>query len=190
MKKLILTAACIALLSACAPETTRVQTDINPTSKISLNVQRITLVDRSSTQPSNSPYNTSHFQPTIADAIRQWAGDHLQATGSTGEAVIIIKDASLTSQAIPYPYDFFTRQQASKYTGHADVDVEIKGTTDHYALTSAEATRYQTLPEHPTDLEMQNAYTVVLNGLMRDLGQNLDSGLRDHMQPYMGSPRR
>ncbi len=164
-----------------------VKPDTAPVSKISLDVQTISLVDRSGMQSSDSPYNSMHFQPTIADAIRQWASAHLQATGTSGEAIVIIKDASLTSQPIPYARDFFTRQQASKYTGHAEVEIDIKGRGNDYALGTAEATHYQTLPETPTDLEKQNAYTLVLNGLMRDLGQNFDSSIHEHMQSYMGN---
>lgn len=183
MKNIALPLVCLALLSACSSEAPKVvQTDIGAGSRISLNVQTISFADRSGIQPSNSPYNTNHFTPTIADAIRQWASSHLQATGTSGEAIVIIKDASLTSQAIPYQRDYFTRQQASKYTGHAEVEIDIKGMNGEFAIGDSEATHYQTLPEDPTDLEKQNAYTVVLNGLMRDLGQNIEASLRDHNQ--------
>lgn len=177
-----------ALLAACADNTPMVvQPMADSGARISLDVRTISLVDRSGIQPSDSPYNTNHFTPTIADSIRQWATNHLQATGSSGEAIVIIKDASLSSQPIPYARDYFTREQASKYTGHAEVTIEVRGARNgDYALADAAATRYQTLPENPTDLEKQNAYTTVLNGLMRDLGGNLDASIRQHVQPYIG----
>lgn len=193
MKKLnctrILALSLIALLAACAdnnPKVVPVATGAG--SKINLDVRTISLADRSGMQPADSPYTSNHFQPTIADAIRQWATDHLQATGTSGEAIVIIKDASLTAQPIPYARDFFTRQQASKYTGHAEVEIDVKGSGSDYALASASATHYQSLPETPTDLEKQNAYNIVLNGLMRDLGQNIDASVREHMQGYVGRP--
>jgi hypothetical protein len=183
MKNIALTLSCLALLTSCASEAPKVvHTDINAGSKISLDVQTISLADRSGIQPVDSPYNTSHFTPTIADSIRQWASAHLQATGTSGEAIVIIKDSTLSAQALPFEKDFFTRQQASKYTGHAEVEIDIKGRNGDYAIGNAEATRFETLPENPTDLEKQNAYTTVLNGLMRDLGQNIEISLRDHMQ--------
>lgn len=196
MKKLNFTPLlALALLAACADNAPKVvQNTPYAGTKMSLDVQTITLVDRSGVQPSDSPYNTNHFQPTIADSIRQWASSHLQATGTSGEAIVIIKDASLSSQPIPYARDFFTRQQASKYTGHAEVEIDVKGRGNDYALANADATRYETLPENPTDLEKQNAYTVVLNGLMHDMGDNLDMSIREHMQGYVSgtgtSPRR
>lgn len=201
MKNIALTLAGLLILTSCAADTPKVvRTDTGAGSKISLDVQTISLADRSGIQPADSPYNTNHFTPTISDSIRQWASAHLQATGTSGEAIVIIKDATLSSQALPYARDFFTRQQASKYTGHAEVEIEIKGHAGDYAIGNAEATRFETLPENPTDLEKQNAYTTVLNGLMRDLSQNIDISLHDHMQNYtgngpviengMGAPRR
>jgi hypothetical protein len=182
-----LTVACLALLTSCASDAPMVvKPDMPTTSKINLDVQTISLVDRSGPQSSDSPYNTNHFQPTIAEAVRQWASAHLQATGTSGEAIVIIKDASLTSQPLPFARDFFTRQQSSKYTGHAEVEIDIKGRGDDFAIGNADATRYQSLPEDPTDLEKQNAYTIILNGLIRDLGQNIDNSLHEHMQRYMG----
>lgn len=192
MKKFALALAFLASLAACAPDASKVvPTDYNSGSKTSLDVQSITLVDRSGLQPSNSPYNTNNFKPTIADAIHDWMAGHLQATGTSGEAMVIIKDATLTAEPIPYAQDFFTRQQASRYVGHAEVVIEVKGRGNTFAIGNAEATRFQTLPENPTDLEKQNAYTIVLNGLMRDLSQNVDNSLRNHMQgyaPVSGSP--
>ncbi len=177
---------CLALLSACAQEPPpRVVPQIGPASRINLDVQSVALTDRSGMQPANSPYMTNHFQPTIAESIRQWAGDHLQAVGTTGSALVIIKDATLTSQPMPHSDSWFTREQATKYTARAEVEVEIKGRADSYALASAQATRFETLPENPTDIERQNAYMTVLNGLMHDLGQSLDTSIRSHMQNFI-----
>jgi hypothetical protein len=197
MKKINLTPVfaltCLALLAACASNAPKVTPiDMSGGSKISLDVQTINLVDRSGIQPADSPYNTSHLQPTIADSIRQWASSHLQATGTSGEADIIIKDASLSAQPIPYAQDFFTRQQASKYTGHAEVEIDVKGRGNEYAIASADATRYETLPENPTDAEKQNVYAIILNGLMRDLGENIDTSLHEHLSGTTSgtAPRR
>jgi len=186
MKKTALTFACLALLSACSSEPPpRIVPDLGPASKINLDVQTVSLADRSGVQPANSPYMSNHFQPTIAEAIRQWAADHLQAVGASGDALVIIKDATLTSQPVPHEDDWFTREQTSKYTARAEVEIEIKGSGDRYALASAMATRYETLPENPTDVERQNVYATVLNGLMRDLGQSLETSIRDHMKNFI-----
>jgi hypothetical protein len=186
MKKTAFALITLALLTACSStEPARVQTNLGATSKISLDVSSVTLTDRSGIQPSDSPYNTGHFQPTIAEAIKQWSTDHLRAVGTGGEAIVIIKDATLTSQAIPHGHDWFTREQTTKYSAHAEVELEIKGHGDSYALASAQASRYETLPENPSETERQNAYTTLLNGLIKDLSQSLDSSIQDHLQHFV-----
>jgi len=186
MKKIIPTLVCLAFVSACSAEPpARVKPDLGPVSKMSLDVLTVSLVDHSGIQPANSPYNTNHFQPTITESIRQWATDSLQAVGTAGTATVIIKDASLTSQAVPHSDDWFTREQSTKYVAHAEVDVEIKGRGENYAMVSAQASRFETLPENPTEAERKNAYTNVLNSLMRDLGQNLDTALHEHAQNFL-----
>jgi len=185
MKKLIALLAVFVLLDACAdtpPPPAPRQYVLPP--KINLDVQNLSLTDRTVIQPPSSPYNSNNFQPTITQAIRQWAKDRLQAVGADGQALVIIKDASLMQQAIPFQSDWFTRQQASKYVAHAAVDVESRG-HDGYAIASAEATRFVTLPENPTSEERQKAYFDVLNGLMRDLGQNLEASIQEHMHDFI-----
>ena len=185
MKKYILALPFLALLAACAdnPPPPPPQNFVLPP-KINLDVQNISLTDRSGPQPASSPYSSNNFQPTIAQAVRQWAKDRLQAVGANGQAMVIIKDASLVQKAIPYEHDFFTRQQASKYIAHVAVDIETKG-HDGYAIATSEASRFVTLPEDPTSEERQKAYFDVLNGLMRDLGTNLESSMQDHMHDFI-----
>ena len=185
MKKRIAALAFITLLAACAdtPAPPPKREYVLPP-KINLDVQSLSLTDRSGMQSANSPYNSNDFQPTIAQAVRQWAKDRLQAVGAEGQAMVIIKDASLVQQAIPYEHDIFTRQQASKYVAHVSIDVEAKG-REGYAVASAEASRFVTLPENPTVAERQKAYFDVLNGLMRDVGTKLEGSIQDHMHDFV-----
>jgi hypothetical protein len=184
MKKLI-TSAFLLLLSACAADqTVQAPVNYNLPAKITLDVQSINLVDRNPIQPASSPYNSNHFQPTIDDAIRQWAKDRLQAVGATGQAVVIIKDASLTQQSLAHDTDWFTRQQGNKYIAHAEVELEAKG-HEGYALASAQASRFETLADNPTESERQTAYYNILNGLMKDLGQNLEASIQTHMRDFV-----
>ncbi|MDR3424854.1 MAG: hypothetical protein P4M13_07230 [Alphaproteobacteria bacterium] len=192
MKKLVAVFGMILALSACAddplPPPAPVSQALPP--KIVMDVHTIRLADRSNSQGPGSLYASDHFSPTIAEAIRKWAGDRLQAGGESGEAIVIIKDASLTVQPLPTKDDidsWFTRQQGLKYMGHADVSIEANGKSG-YAMTDASASRVLTLPEDPTPIEKQDAYFTMLNGLMKDLGQNLESGIGTHMANFVMQP--
>jgi hypothetical protein len=193
MKKLFAAFGLLLALSACeteqAPPPAHSAHTLPP--KISLDVQAINLADRSGLQPNSSPYNTDRFTPTISEAIRQWASDRLQAAGQSGQAIIVIKDASLIQQPLPVSHGidgWFTRQQGVKYIARAEVSLEANGRPG-FALTDAVATRAVTLPEDPTPVEKQDAYFSLLNGLMKDLGQNMETGIQTHMGGFIVTPQ-
>jgi hypothetical protein len=191
MKKMTAVFSLMIALGACASEQTPLPPVVNHIlpPKITLDVQTISLADRSGMQPASSPYKSNHFTPTIAEAIRQWAGDRLQANGTSGQAIIVIKEASLVAQplAVKDGIDsWFTRQQGEKYIGRADVSIEATG-VGGFAVTDASASRILTLPENPTAIEKQDAYFTMLNGLMKDLGQNLETGIQAHMSRFITS---
>jgi hypothetical protein len=192
MKKILSALTLLALLTACASDepvpAPKMAYSLPP--KIGLDVQSINLVDRSGPQPANSPYATNNFQPTIADAVRQWASDRLQASGPSGQAIVVLKDASLIEAPLVVDHGmdaWLTRQQASKYVAHVEVQIEANGRPG-YGLATAQASRFETLPENPTAAERQKAYIDVLNGLMRDLGQNLEGALQQHMHDFIVAP--
>jgi hypothetical protein len=185
MKKLLAVFTCLLLLSACAdtpPPPVKLETDTS--SKINLDVLTVTVIDRSAPSAASSPYTTNNFQPTIASALRHWAMDKLVAVGTTGEAIVVIRDASLTSDSLKHSDSWFTREQASKYTGRAAIDIDVTG-REGQGHASAEASRFETLPEEPTARERQNAYTKILNAVMSDVGAKLRSGVNDHLGAFI-----
>ena len=188
MKKLFLACGLMLALTSCADEPAPTVLDARPTGeKIRLDVQVINMADRSSAQPLSSPYSGNHFTPTIDEAIKQWAADHMQAVGQSGRAIVIIKDASLSAEPLPMKSgmdSWFTRQQSVKYVGHAQVSLEANG-AEGYAITDASATRSVTLPENPTPSEKQDAYYALINGLMKDLDANLQAGIHEHMNKFV-----
>lgn len=185
MRNLIAACAFLLFLSACAetpPPAVKLDVDASP--KINLDVLTVAVIDRSAPSLADSPYAANNFQPTIANALKRWATEKLVAVGSTGEAIVVIRDASLKAQGLPHTDDLFTRQQASKYTGHAEIEIEVSGRAGH-GHVSAEAAHFETLPEEPSALERQNAYTKVLNALMHDIGNNLRGAIRDHIGNFV-----
>jgi hypothetical protein len=185
MKKILIFCFFVPLLCACSTGSPpAAQYGGAPASTINLDVLTLTDLDRSAPPAPGSPYTKNNFRPTIASAARQWLTQHLAAVGTTGEATVVLKDASLTSQALPYTKDLFTRQQASKYIAHAEVEITVKG-HEGYGQVTAEATHFETLPENSSPIERQDAYTRVLNGLMHDLGVNLDAAIHDHIGDFV-----
>ncbi len=191
MKKTVAAFGLMLILAACSSAQTPPPVAVNQilSPKIAMDVRVISLADRSGLQPSDSPYNGNHFSPTITDAIKQWAADRLQANGQSGQAIVLIKKASLSAQPLPIKdgvEGWFTREQGSKYVARAEVSIEANG-KNGFAVTDASATRAVTLPESPTESEKQAAYMLILNGLMKDLGENLEAGIHEHMSNFIAA---
>ncbi len=192
MKKIL--AASLILLSlalgGCSSDNSPRITALAEQPRIVLDVRSISLADR--TLPtSDSLYTLNRFSPTIAESVRKWAANHLQAVGQTGQAIIVLKDASLTAQPLPKKSgmdSWFTRQQSVRYTGRAELSIEVKGIEggkDSFGTVEASAIRSVTLPEDPHDMEKQDAYEALLTGLMTDLQEHLNEGIRAHLSRFV-----
>ena len=185
MRKILTILACLLFLNACAsdpPAPVQQESDTGP--RINLDVLTLVVLDRSMPLTSGTPYASNNFQPTIANAVRRWATDKLVAVGSTGEAVLVIKDASLKADLIPHSDSWFTREQASKYTGNVEVELSVARRNEHGQVV-ATASHYETLPELPSALERNNAYNKVLNAVMKELSANLRGGVKDHLANFV-----
>jgi hypothetical protein len=179
--------ALLALLAACAstpPPSVKPEADTSP--PVKLDVLTVVVLDRSNTLLADTPYATNNFEPTIANALRQWATQKFVAVGSTGEAIIVIRDASLKAEPIPHPDSWFTREQTSKYAGHAEIEIDVSRRNDHGQVT-ADAVQVESLPEDPTPVERQNAYYKVLNAVVTEIGANLRGGIHDHLMGFVAA---
>ena len=193
MKKYLATFALLSLLTACADDTTSIpKLDYGYTAdqKINLTVQNLGVIDHTLQLP-NSPYVGHQLNPTVDQALHQWAADRLQAVGRSGQITFVIKDASLTTSTLKVDHGvdkLLTRQQGTKYTAHAEVEISVKGKIV-YGSASAEASRSATMPENPTDEERKAIYIGILNGLMQDLNRNIEASINQHLSDFVaGSP--
>jgi hypothetical protein len=194
MKKLILALVLGAALTACASEQSKVipaQLDYSSWGKIAIDTQDLRVINRTTATPQKPPYVGYQFQPTLADAVQRWAADRLQATGSAGHATLIIKDANVTEQKLPLEGgmdSWFTRQQAKKYVGHIEVEIEAQTPADNATgMASAHATHTVSVPEKATETEKYEAYHTLLDALMRDLNQNLEQAMHTYMTRFLTS---
>lgn len=193
MKKSLLALICAAVLAACSSEPAPpppLQLDYGQLGKIYLNTQDLRVIDRAGSTPQKPPYVGHLFRPTLSDAVSRWAQDRLQAVGTAGHATLIIKEASVTDRPLPTESgieSWFTREQASKYTGRLDVDLDAQTPVGAGAtgMASAHAIFAITLPEKPTEVEKSAAYRQLLDGLMQDFNQKMDQAIRQHMAHFL-----
>jgi hypothetical protein len=192
MKKHSLALILVVALAACSTPAAKPEPlalDYNASEPISLSVGTINIVNRTVALPMHAPYVTNEFRPVIADVVTKWGNDRLRAVGSSGQATLIIKDASVTSQPLSLARGFdswFTRQQSHKYTAKIEVDLDARAADGSMsAFATAHAVRSATLPEDPTEDEKTKAYNDMLEQLMHDLNLSMEASIRQHMSAFI-----
>jgi hypothetical protein len=174
----------IAFIAACSSDkpVTPLALDYNSLGKINLAVANIQVTDHSLPVMQGVP--ESALRPTIAEAAHHWINDRLSAAGSSGQAIVIIKQADFSVVPMPTKGDWFTREQAVKYMANIAVDIEING-EGGTAVASAEAHRQVSLPSDPNSSERQKAYNDALQGLMTDFNNNMEQNIHAYMQGFV-----
>ena len=176
---LLLTAACSSDNSASSLK----MPDYSSSGKINLDVKNITYSDQGTNRNMLGPIISDQFQPTITQAAQTWALQRLQAVGSGGQAVFVVRNAYVVSQLLPTSDSWFEREQGSKFIGHIEVEIDARN-GERYGLATAQAERTVSLPENPTEEEKSVAYGLLLNGLMADLNSNLDTAIHEHLSDF------
>lgn len=189
MKKALLLTV-LTFLSACAfdPMPDPVMLDYSNYERIHLDVKDLRIVNRAQNKPEWPPYVGHKFAPSLTDALYRLAGDRLQAVGETGTAKLVIREASVIEQAIETSTEWeriFTREQASKYIGRAEVSLEAFAPRGAMNVATAHAVHSVTLPEDPSEAEKYRAYTKLMENLIANLNIQLEKGIRQHMVRFI-----
>jgi len=192
MKKTLFAFVCAVLLSSCSSEPAPLpplQLDYSSLGKIYLNTQDVRIINRAGATPQKPPYVGHRFQPLLADALIRWGQDRLQAAGTTGHATMIIKEASVKETPLPKMggiEGWFTREQESKYIGRIEVSLDAQTPVNNATgMASAHSTFAVTLPEDATEAEKNTAYRKLLDELMKDFNQRMESAIRQHMPHFL-----
>lgn len=139
--------------------------------------------------PQRAP-NVEHQMPVSpATVVRRWAADRLRATGQSGVARVMIKDASVVAQDLEKSggvLGIFTAEQAVRYVANLVVEVDVTtagGLGTGYA--TAAATRTVTAPEDISLNQRDEILFELAAGLGRDIDQVLDANIRTHLAQFL-----
>jgi hypothetical protein len=190
LKKLALLA--VVVLPACAaPAPVRLpDMTFSDRPRFLLDVADVQVVDQY--QPPFRLPNIEH-QIVIAPArvVERWARDRLVPVGGSGRAVVTIKDARVLEASLrvtPGVQGVFTKDQAARYDVIVEVSVEIRpgsGTMAGDAIAVAKAERSRTVAEGISPNELDRVHYELVEGVMRDLDQQLDANVRRFLAGYI-----
>jgi hypothetical protein len=181
----------LALLASCAtpPPPRPIFADLRYTAEppIRLEVSAIEIRDEYQA-PFKAP-NVDHLFPVPpAKAAENWAHDRLKATGKTGRAIFILKNASVTETELPKSQGLtgaLTTEPAQRYDLALQATVEIvddRGLPIRTANVST--TRSQSVLEDISPNQRDQAWYDMTKAAMAEFGPQLASEIRDNFGIY------
>lgn len=198
LRGLVAVSFAAVLLAACAqPEPVPEFPDIRWTNTQALTFQADAKVIQSDFQPSFQPPNVEHLMPMPPErALRTWAQDRLQVTGSgvaAGGAPLrtvrfVIRDAAVREERLETQEGvrgFLTNEQAWKYTAHIQAEVQVLDDRDVIASASTEGYRSKTLGEKASLNEREEMWYDLVGDLMQDFDGAMTQNIRQNLGEFL-----
>lgn len=135
-------------------------------------------------QPPLKEPNVDHLiAVTPTDAVKLWAQDRLRASGGSGTAQIIIRDASVVEEALKKTEGvkgWFTKDQSERYIARLDVEVRVDK-PNFQGSTVVNVTRSTSVREDVSLAEREKAMLDLVRDLAKDLDAKLDPAIRSNL---------
>lgn len=178
-------------VSACAappPEPVYPQLTYGHLGAIRLNVAAVEIVEVY--VPPLTPPNVEHeFPITPAAAARRWFEDRLQAVGTAGLALAVVREASVVEVPLKKTTGLtglVTTDQSERYDAKLVMEVEIRSAIgDREAFIRAVATRSRSVPEDITLNDREKVFFELTEALMNDINAELLNQINQHLVKYL-----
>lgn len=191
MKKIFFALAALALV-ACQPAPT--PQNLAPISftnqtKIRLAAVEIRVIEQYE-PPMKSP-NVEHiFFMTPTNAIKQWASDRLQATGTSGLMELTIDDASVVEVPLPKTTGlrgFFTDDQSDRYDGKIRATFRIYDGVHAVAIAEGDVNviRSRSVNEKATLQERELLFHAMTQEMMTQFNGEAEKRLRQYFAAFL-----
>ncbi|SDF24762.1 MULTISPECIES: hypothetical protein [Thalassobaculum] len=186
-----LAAAGVGSLPACTtPNPTPVYPDLTFVNRqpIRLNVGTLQIVDEV-VPPMTAP-NVEHLAPVApAAAMERWARDVLQAGGSSGRAVMAIRQGSIVEERLKTTTGLkgaFTTDQSERYTvamaGKLDL---FDGAGIRLGQALAEAERSKTIAENASLNDRERLWYDLVEATARDFATAMERAIKRELAAYV-----
>lgn len=184
-------AAGVGSLAACTtPNPTPVYPDLTFLNRqpIRLNVGTLQIIDEV-VPPLTAP-NVEHLAPVMpAAAMERWARDVLQAGGTSGRAVMAIRQGSIIEEKLKTKTGLtgaFTTDQSERYitamAGQLDL---FDGAGQRLGQAIAEAERSRTIAENASLNDRERLWYDLVEATARDFATAMERAIRRELAAYI-----
>ncbi len=184
-------AAVAALITACAappPQQTYPALTYGHHGVINLDVARIEFTN--AYQPPLRAPNVEHAAPANPSVVMErWVRDRLRATGVTGEARVVLRDAKIVESRLAVQGGLrgaFTTEQGYRYDANIEVEIQLRDAGGvQRAFAKAQASRSRTTAEDATLAEKDKVLFDLVEATMTEINGEFEKQIRQYLGPYV-----
>lgn len=184
-------AAGLLALSACAAPSTQ-QTYPELTyghhGVINLDVARVEFTN--AYQPPLRDPNVEHRAPANPSVVMErWVRDRLRASGVTGEARVVLRDAKIVETRLAVQGGLrgaFTTDQGYRYDANIEVEIQLRDAGGvQRAFAKAQASRSRTVAEDATLAQKDKVLFDLVEATMTEINGEFERQIRQYLGRYV-----
>lgn len=184
-------AAGLLALSACSTPTTQQtypELTYGHNGVINLDVARIEFTN--AYQPPLRPPNVEHTAPANPSVVMErWVRDRLRATGVTGEARVVLRDAKIVETRLAVQGGLrgaFTTDQGYRYDANIEVEIQLRDAGGvQRAFAKAQASRSRTVAEDATLAQKDKVLFDLVEATMTEINSEFEKQIRQYLGRYI-----
>ena len=155
---------------------------------INLDVARIEFTN--AYQPPLRAPNVEHTAPANPSVVMErWVRDRLRATGVTGEARVVLRDAKIidTRRAVPGGLrGAFTTAQGYRYDANIEVEIQLRDAGNvQRGFAKAQASRSRTVAEDATLAQKEKVLFDLVEATMTEINTEFEKQIRQYLGRYV-----
>jgi hypothetical protein len=184
-------AAGLLVLSACSTPTqqqTYPELTYGHNGVINLDVARIEFTN--AYQPPLRAPNVEHTAPANPSVVMErWVRDRLRATGVTGEARVVLRDAKIVETRLAVQGGLrgaFTTDQGYRYDANIEVEIQLRDAGGvQRAFAKAQAARSRTVAEDATLAQKDKVLFDLVEATMTEINSEFEKQIRQYLGRYV-----
>ncbi len=155
---------------------------------ISLNVAEIDIVVLFE-PPLKAPHVEHEMPVPLHKAIERWVVDRIRTVGSSGQAVVTVRDASVVEKRLKPLGGIrgtFTKEQSERYDARVEVEISAiggRGLLTAKAMTTS--SRSRTVSEDATLRQRQVLWYELTERVMQDFDRTFEAQIRQHLAAFL-----
>ena len=141
-------------------------------------------------QPPLRAPNVEHLSPANPSLVMErWTRDRLRASGVTGEARVVLRDAKIVESRLATQGGLrgaFTTEQGFRYDANIEVEIQLRDAGGvQRAFAKAQAARSRTVAENATLAEKDKVLFDLVEATMTEINGEFERQIRQYLGNYV-----